>query len=142
MEAHQQMNAMYESKLPAKRWIAYDLPGNAGWILWIVCLVKLLEHGVTWFSILAIVPALLMLIGVVELISERIAKLDRILPRKRLLLGFGALTLGGILGAVVAAIGLITHRCGWLMLFGAVLCGVFAGLLYHGYQKTDAWKDR
>ena len=30
------MNAMYESKLSAKRWIAYDLPGNVGWIVWIL----------------------------------------------------------------------------------------------------------
>lgn len=68
------MNVLYESKLPAKRWIAYDLPGNAGWIVWIVCLILLLKEGITWFSILAIFPAILMLIGVIELISERIGR--------------------------------------------------------------------
>ncbi|MBQ8087203.1 MAG: hypothetical protein IJ234_02120 [Clostridia bacterium] len=131
------MNAMYESKLPAKRWIAYDLPGNAGWILWIVCLVKLLEHGVTWFSILAIVPALLMLIGVVELISERIFKLDWVLPKVRLYRGFGSLTLGGLLGILISVIGLLLSQgslCLW-MLAGACLCALFAWLIFREYHS-------
>ena len=130
------MNAMYESKLPAKRWIAYDLPGNAGWILWIVCLVKLLEHGVTWFSILAIVPALLMLIGVVEPISERIFKLDWVLPKVRLYRGFGSLTLGGLLGILISVIGLLLSQgslCLW-MLAGACLCALFAWLIFREYH--------
>lgn len=64
----------------------------------------LLKQGINWFSILAIVPAVFMLIGVVELISERIAKLDWVLPKARLYRGFGALTLGGLLGIPIAAI--------------------------------------
>ncbi|MBQ9045884.1 MAG: hypothetical protein IJ112_08070 [Oscillospiraceae bacterium] len=132
------MNERYETKISDARWYAYDVPGNVGWIVYLVRVVQLLRQGLGLFAAVSVVPAVLMLVGIAELISERIAKLDRILPRKRLLLGFGALTLGGILGAVVAAIGLVTHQCGWLMLLGAVLCGVFAGLLYHGYQKTDA----
>ena len=45
-------------------------------------------------SIAAMVPAVLMLTGVVELISERIHGLDRILSGKRLLRGFGVLNAG------------------------------------------------
>ena len=78
-----------------------------------------------------------MLIGIIELISERIAKLDRLLPRKRLLRGFGSLTLGGILGAVISIIGVITVHCDYWMLLGSVLCAVFAGLLYKGYRKVE-----
>lgn len=78
-----------------------------------------------------------MLIGIIELISERIAKLDRLLPRKRLLRGFGSLTLGGILGAVISMIGVITVSCDYWMLLGSVLCAVFAGLLYKGYRKVE-----
>ena len=40
------MDTMYESKLTARRWIAYDLPGNIGWIVWIVCLILMLTQGV------------------------------------------------------------------------------------------------
>ena len=83
-------------------------------------------------------PALLMLAGVAELISERIRKLDRILPRIRVLRGFGALTLGGILGTAVSMIGLIAYpglSLPWWMLGGSLLCGVFAGLLFAGYQQ-------
>ena len=43
-----------------------------------------------------------MAVGIIELISERIDGLDRTLPKKRLYRGFGALTAGGVTGAVAA----------------------------------------
>ena len=85
---------MYESKISTGRWMVYDVLGNAGWIAWIVCLVLLFRRGVDAFTILAALPALVMLIGIAELISERIQKLDWVLPKARLSRGFGALTLG------------------------------------------------
>jgi hypothetical protein len=130
------MNVLYESKLPTKRWIAYDLPGNVGWIAWNVCLFLLLKQGITWFSVLAIIPAILMLIGVIELISERMAKLDWVLPKARLYCGFGSLTVGGVLGIPVAAAGLIAAQgnlC-WWMLAGACLCALFAWLIFREYH--------
>lgn len=138
------MNVLYESKLPAKRWIAYDLPGNAGWIVWIVCLILLLKQGITWFSALAIIPAVLMLIGVIELISERMAKLDWVLPKARLYRGFGSLTLGGSLGIPVSAAGLIAAQgplC-WWMLAGACLCALFAWLIFREYHPQRQGGDR
>ena len=132
------MNDLYETRITTVRWMAYDLVGNAGWITWVVCTILCIKQGLTLFSILSIPPALLMLIGVGELISERIAKLDRILPKERLYRGFGALTLGGIAGIPVSIIGLIVRSNGNLplwMLIGAVLCAVFAGLCFKGYRK-------
>ena len=130
------MNALYESKLSGRRWIAYDLPGNVGWIVWIVCLILLLKQRITWFSVLAIIPALLMLTGVIELIRERIRKLDWVLPRARLYRGFGSLTLGGILGIPIALLGRIAAQgplC-WWMLAGACLCALFAWLIFREYH--------
>ena len=130
------MNVLYESKLPAKRWIAYDLPGNVGWIVWIVCLILLLTQGVTWFTLLAMIPAVFMLTGVIELVSERIQKLDWVLSKARLYRGFGSLTLGGILGIPIAAAGLFTAQgplC-WWMLAGACLCALFAWLIFREYH--------
>ena len=97
------MKQLYETKISDMRWYAYDFPGNVGWIAYIVCVILgFVRHGeYAALNIVAIVPAVLMLIGVAELISERIAKLDRILPFTRLLRGFGALTLGGLLGLIV-----------------------------------------
>ncbi len=138
------MNVLYESKLPAKHWIAYDLPGNAGWIVWIVCLILLLRKGISWFSLLALIPAIFMLIGVIELVSERIQKLDWVLPKTRLYCGFGSLTLGGILGIPVAAMGLIVaqgHLC-WWMLAGACLCALFAWLIFREYNPQRQGGDR
>ena len=129
---------MYETKISDVRWIAYDIPGNIGWILYIVFWMKLMKAGVEAYSIIAAVPAVLMIIGIIELISERIHKLDRVLPKVRLYRGFGSLTLGGGIGIVVSVGGLMMEgHCGWslLMLAGSILCAIFAGLLFAGYKK-------
>ncbi len=133
------MREMYEMRLSNAQWWACDIPGNIGWIVWIVCAVLCLLEGITLFSVLAVLPALLMLLGVMELISERIAGLGRVLPRARVLRGFGALTLGGVLGIPIALYGWITkvgYRHIW-MLSGAVLCAIFAGICWKGYRRKE-----
>ena len=135
------MNSLYETRISTGQWWAYDLPGNAGWIIWMICTWKCLAQGITVFSVLSLLPAILMIIGIIEIISERISKLDRILPKIRLLRGFGALALGGIAGIPVAVTGIILKANGSLplwMLAGAVLCGLFAGLLFIGYRKKES----
>ena len=135
------MNDLYETRISTGRWWAYDLPGNTGWIIWMICTWKCLAQGITVFSVVSLLPAILMITGIVEIISERISKLDRILPKIRLLRGFGALTLGGIAGIPVAVAGIILKANGSLplwMLAGAVLCGLFAGLLFIGYRKKES----
>ena len=132
------MNDLYETKIPTAQWWAYDFPGNAGWIIWLICTWKGLAQGISAFSVLSLILAVLMIIGIAEIISERIAKLDRILPRKRLLRGFGMLTAGGILGIPVSVLGIILNSNGSLplwMLAGAAFCGVFAGLIYKGFRR-------
>lgn len=132
------MDELYETKISNARWIAYDLPGNVGWITYLVCLIKHLCTKWDLFSAAAILPGALMLLGIGELISERIARLDRVLPRKRLLRGFGALTLGGISGTVISLLGFATHGHDADMLWmaaGSALCAVFAGLIYGGFRK-------
>lgn len=81
------MDALYEMRLSDAQWWACDVPGNIGWIIWIVCAVLCLKDGVTLFSVLAMLPALLMLVGVAELISERFAGLGQVLPKARVLRG-------------------------------------------------------
>ncbi|MBQ7432092.1 MAG: isoprenylcysteine carboxylmethyltransferase family protein [Lachnospiraceae bacterium] len=144
-------DAVYESNISDVRWIAYDLPGNVGWILYFVGLIlsfvkmpAYMEHETMFqLAVVAVIPALLMLVGIVELVGERIHKLDRVLPRIRLMRGFGALTLGGITGVVIGVIILI---CGtiyqvqdllyiWFMAAGGILCSVFAWLLFRRYQR-------
>ena len=131
------MKERYETKISDARWWAYDLPGNAGWILYVVCVGRMLRKGPDRLTAAALPPAALMLTGVGELISERIAGLDRVLPGVRLLRGFGALTLGGALGAIVSAAGLRGKKSSPWMLLGSLLCAVFAGLLFKGYRKGE-----
>lgn len=112
--------------------MVYDVLGNAGWIAWIVCLVLLLRNGIDAFAVLAALPALVMLIGIAELISERVQKLDWVLPKARLKRGLGALTLGGVMGILVSAAGLLFEKVSalvWFMLAGSALCALFAWLL-------------
>lgn len=142
---------MYESKISDAKWIAYDLPGNVGWIAFLVGLVlcvtkrpEIIGDSVIFLLLLFdVVCAAAMVVGIVELISERIQKLDRVLPKQRLYRGFGALTFGGLAGAVislfalVAAFGKGLYGTAYLGLLcgGGFLCFVFGGLLLKGYKK-------
>jgi len=131
---------LYESKISTRRWMVYDVLGNAGWITWIVCLILLFRRGVDAFTVLSAIPALVMLVGIAELISERIHKLDWVLPRARLYRGFGALTLGGVMGILVSTAGLLSGKVSslaWFMLAGSTLCALFAWLLFREYKPRD-----
>ena len=127
------MKEIYETKISDARWIAYDIPGNIGWILYFVGLVFCFIDQSQWSGsplmmtllMIAVIPAVLMLVGILELISERIAKLDRVLPKIRLIRGFSALTVHADGNVLI------------IMSVGGLLCAVFAGLLYKGYHKTE-----
>ena len=98
--------------------------------------------GLFGIIVISVIPAVFMMIGVAELITERIAKLDRRLPKVRLLRGFEALVLGGILGMAVSMLGLVYgYYIGernlitiWCMLLGSFLCFIFAELIYKTYR--------
>lgn len=84
-----------------------------------------------------------MLVGVGELISERLQKLDRVLPKKRLYRGFGALTFGGLTGMIVSLAALAAALAKGLsgagslgvLAFGGALCFLFGGLLFREYKQ-------
>lgn len=148
---------MYESKISNARWIAYDLPGNAGWISFltalILCFVRqpgLLESRLAFALLLLELPCgAAMAVGIVELISERIQKLDRILPKKRLYRGFGALTAGGFAGTVLSLIlfaavliqGMDGAVYPAVLCVGGLLCFLFSGLLLKEYKKKETVQE-
>lgn len=143
---------MYESKISDAKWIAYDLPGNVGWITFLaglaLCFIKKPEimgnKVIVVLLLFDLLCAAVMIIGIVELVSERIQKLDRILPKKRLYRGFGSLTFGGLAGALISlwalAVALTNGLTGTVylgVLFGGgLLCFVFGGLLLKEYKKV------
>ena len=134
---------MYETKISTPRWIAFDIPGNIGWMLYLIGYGRLLaNNGFSQnipTSILLLIPVLLIVIGIAEMISERMVKLDRILPAIRLWRGFGALTLAGLLGAVLSLLTIksnLNNANAVMMTAGGILCFVFAGLLLVGYKKS------
>ncbi|MBR1746864.1 MAG: hypothetical protein IJ735_01475 [Clostridia bacterium] len=133
------MKRLYETKISDIRWYFYDVPGNVGWIAYIVCLILgFVGRGENRaINIVGIVPAVFMLVGIAELVAERIENLDRILPLSRLLRGFGALTLGGLLGSVVGLVAAVLdfNAVYLIMAIGGALCFVFGGLLLIGYKR-------
>jgi len=130
------MNTLYKTEISDVLWMAYDIPGNVGWIAYLVCVFRALREKRDAFNFASAFPGVLMLIGVGELISERIAGLDRILTGKRLYRGFGALIAGGLLGIPMAIAGFRRNKKrAAAMLAGSTLCAVFAGLLFAGYKK-------
>ena len=106
---------------------------------------EFLEIPLVLISLLVgILPAVAMVVGIAELISERILKLDRILPKKRLYRGFGALTQGG-LGGIIVGLNALTAgmRAGFsvgecklliLLAVGGALCALFAGLIFKTFH--------
>jgi len=150
-------DVIYESHISTARWLVYDVPGNVGWILYLVCLIRCFAKRPEFMEIplvlislvIGILPAVAMVVGIAELISERILKLDRILSKKRLYRGFGALTWGGLGGMIVGLTGLFASlrggysvgECKLLILLavGGALCAVFAGLIFKTFhpQKQE-----
>jgi len=145
-------DTLYETKIPDARWWAYDIPGNIGWIMYLVCLIRCfviqpvcMDIPLVSISLMVgILPAIAMLVGIAELISERILKLDRVLSKKRLYRGFGALTWGGFAGGIVGANALFAAMrrgysikdCQMLVLLtvGGMLCALFAGLILKTFR--------
>ena len=129
---------MYETKIKTAPWWAYDISENNGWISLGGFTSKGGSAANLSVGILLAIPALLMLIGIAELVSERIHKHDRKLPEIRSWRGFGALTCGGSQGAVLSAVTFrsnISTANGILMLAGGALCFVFAGLIAVSFNR-------
>lgn len=149
------MDELYETKISDARWIAYDIPGNVGWIMYLAALVLSFVKQPAFMKVplvlvcmaAAALPAAAMLVGIAELLNERYHKLDRVLTKKRLYRGFGALTWGGFGGVIVSLNALLASlRAGYsvadcrnllLLAVGGVLCFVFAGLLLKGYRRKE-----
>lgn len=119
------MKDLYEQNFHIKGGYMTSLEMLDG-LLYFICVWKRIIKSLDIYTIISILPAILMLIGIVELISERIVKLDFVLPKIRLFRGFGALTLGGICGVIFSIIELFikTETFSLWMLVGAILCSV------------------
>lgn len=136
---------LYRSDISDARWMAYDLPGNIGWLLYIICWVMTMKgqmsSGMRQVCAFGLIPAVMMVIGIGELLNERFRGLDRVLTRRRLMRGFGMLYAGGLAGSIVSVLCLVISVTSgqisfWTsgMLPGSLLCMLFAGLLYRRYQ--------
>lgn len=75
----EKMNELYQTNITDGRWIAYDIPGNVGWLMYVVGLVVFIVREKEYINtlpmlllvVLAAIPAVAMLAGVFELLNER-----------------------------------------------------------------------
>ncbi len=151
-------DTIYKTQITDARWWACDIPGNVGWIMYLTCLILCFVKRPGYMEIplvlislvVGILPAVAVAVGIVELVSERILKLDRVLPKKRLYRGFGALTWGGWGGMIVGLNALFAglrggyslQDCKLLVLLaaGGALCGSFAGLVFKTFRPQKQEK--
>lgn len=127
---------IYKSDISDEKWIAYDIPGNIGWITYFVGFGKLIGKGSFKSVAVIAVPAALMATGICELVSERIAGMDRELPIERLQRGFGALTVGGATGVVAGLTAGKGLKNKALLSGGAALCTVFSTLIMKTFKRA------
>ena len=89
------MKNKYVSDISTKRWWVYDIFGNIGWILYVVmAIISAFKHNKLPIKIITFIPCIFILVGIIELIIERIKKLDRVLTFSNLFFGFGSLFVG------------------------------------------------
>lgn len=145
---------MYESKISNKKWWVFGLLSDIGWIAFYIGLIlyvvkigiPLSFTGLLYIILLAC--GILILRGIVEIIDERKHKLDRLLPKKRLLRGFGCVVYGSLAGTVTALVALVSCLVSkdgtqlgilymGLMCFGAFICFIFGFPLFKAFKKIS-----
>ena len=132
------MSTIYQTYISDRFWWACDIPGNVGWITYTVCAFREVWKKKDLYNVATVIPAIFMLAGVSELMSERVFGLDRILTGKMLCRGFGSMVIGGILGIPPALVGLKKgDNHAPLLLGGSLLCAIFAGVLLKSYKKEQ-----
>ncbi len=142
---------VYETEMTGTGRVVCDLCLNIGWMVYFVTLMlifvkrsDLISYPVIFGMLIASAfPAVVMLLGLAELISERILGLVKELPRGRLVRGYGLLIWAGAGGSAVSAAaavyGLLATQAGlgyvFAMLFGAVMCALSAWIVFRGYSE-------
>ena len=127
---------MYETKISDKKWMIYDILGNIGWIMLYIGMYNLLFKNFNYIYLIGLIPSIMILVGLCELINERIKKIDRILSKTRLLRGFGLITYGSYIGIICSIVFLIIsiNKYTFMTLIGSILCSIFCTLIYKSYK--------
>lgn len=148
---------MVETKLSDGKWLALGLISDVGWLLYFAGFTLYLLSGADGLGtvilsaafLLNAAAALSVLTGIVELISQRIRKLDRRLKKSQVIMGFGCCVCGGLAGGLVslfsAAVDLLFHyetgmcfaaQC--MMAVGGLLCFGFGLPIWRSFRPETA----
>jgi hypothetical protein len=142
---------MYKSEISNAKWMAYALLANVGWISFLIalslCFITMPEifknRAIVMLLLMNLLSAALMICGILELIGEHAQKLNRVLSGKCLARGFGALTIGGALGALFSLLAFVIalwsglRGASYLIILcgGSLLCGLCSGLVMKEYRE-------
>ena len=109
------MNKIYTSELSGAKWLTLGLLSDAGWIAYFVGFVLYMANGADGLGTTALSVTFLLnclcvlavMIGIIEIISQRIRKLRRTIQKGDLIFGFGFTvfgSLGGFLSSGASAV--------------------------------------
>lgn len=147
---------MYESQISNKNRLILGLLSDIGWILFFTAIVLYMTSGadglgtvaVSAFFLLTLLSAVIVLIGIVALIVQRVKKLSRRISRRQLITGYGFTVFGALAGCVFSLCSVVIDlifqyetgicfaaQC--LMCAGALLCFVFSLPILRSFKKES-----
>ncbi len=138
------MNKIYTTELSGAKWLTLGLLSDFGWIAYFVGFVLYMANGADGLGTTALSVTFLLnclcvlavMIGIIEIISQRIRKLRRTIQKGDLIFGFGFVvfgSLGGFLSSGASAVMdiLMKYESGMcfasqlLMTVGSLVCFAF-----------------
>lgn len=147
---------MYESNISDKKWLTLGLVSDVGWLMYFAGLALYMLNGADGLGTVIISALFLLnglcvlavLVGIIELILQRVRKLSRRLKRSQLVIGFGLVVygaLGGFLftGASVVIDILFGYEIGMclagqcLMAAGAFICFAFGLPIMRSFRPEE-----
>ena len=150
------MNKIYETQISDKKWLTLRLISDVGWLMYFAGMALYMISGADglgtvilsatfllgWLCILA------MLIGIIELVSQRIRKLNRRLKKSQLVSGFGFVVYGSLAGCLLSAASVVTDilfgyetgmclaaQC--VMAAGAFICFAFGLPIMRSFKPEE-----
>ena len=146
----------YTTKLPDKQWLMLGLISDLGWIAYFAGFALYMISGAEGLEtvilsalfLLGGLCVLTVLVGIIELISQRVRQLDRRLKRIQLVTGFGFVIYGSLAGFLLSTAAVFTDIIGGyetgmcftaqiIMAAGALICFAFGLPIMRSFKPDE-----
>lgn len=150
------MSKIYESKISGKKRLTLGLISDIGWLMYFAGMALYMLNGADGLGTVILSATfllnwmciLVMLVGIIALISQRVRKLNRRIKKSQLVTGFGFViygALGGFLFSAASAVIdlLLRYETGMcfaaqcVMAAGALVCFVFGLPIMRSFRPEE-----